>query len=101
MKAISLWQPWASLIAAGLKPYETRNWAPAPSMIGQTIAIHAAKKIDRDAIDFAEELFYGRHADQIASTYDEAPDELMGLFGQVVLPIGCIVAALGSKRRKR
>ncbi|MFN6572358.1 ASCH domain-containing protein [Dendronalium sp. ChiSLP03b] len=26
MKAISLWQPWASLIAMGLKQYETRSW---------------------------------------------------------------------------
>ena len=24
--AISLWQPWASLIAAGAKTYETRHW---------------------------------------------------------------------------
>lgn len=27
MKAISLWQPWASLIAVGLKTYETRSWS--------------------------------------------------------------------------
>lgn len=26
MKAISLWQPWASLIAVGAKKYETRSW---------------------------------------------------------------------------
>lgn len=26
MKAISLWEPWASLIALGLKTYETRSW---------------------------------------------------------------------------
>lgn len=44
MKAISLWQPWASLIAIGAKPFETRDWAPPKSLIGQRIAIHAAKK---------------------------------------------------------
>lgn len=44
MKAISLWQPWASLIAVGAKPYETRSWAPPKALIGQRIAIHAAKK---------------------------------------------------------
>ncbi len=27
MKAITLWQPWASLIAIGAKQYETRSWA--------------------------------------------------------------------------
>lgn len=44
MKAISLWQPWASLIAVGAKYIETRAW-PAPAwLIGQRIAIHAAKR---------------------------------------------------------
>jgi hypothetical protein len=26
IKAISIWQPWASLIAVGAKKYETRSW---------------------------------------------------------------------------
>ena len=26
IKAISLWQPWANLIAVGAKKYETRSW---------------------------------------------------------------------------
>src|SRR3990172_1771948 len=26
MKALSIWQPWATLIAMGLKHYETRSW---------------------------------------------------------------------------
>lgn len=44
LPAISLWQPWASFIAIGMKPYETRHW-PAPSrIIGQRIAIHAGKR---------------------------------------------------------
>ena len=49
MKAISLWQPWASLIADRRKRIETRHWPIPESMLGQPIAIHAAKKIDRDA----------------------------------------------------
>lgn len=28
IKAISIWQPWASLIAVGAKKYETRSWHP-------------------------------------------------------------------------
>ena len=44
MKAISLHQPWASLIAVGIKTIETRSWAPPKALIGQRIAIHAAKK---------------------------------------------------------
>ncbi len=44
LPAISLWQPWASLIAVGAKPYETRDWAPPARLIGSRIAIHAARK---------------------------------------------------------
>ena len=46
MKAISLWQPYASLIAAGVKTIETRGWAPPKDLTGQRIAIHAAKAIE-------------------------------------------------------
>jgi activating signal cointegrator 1 len=98
MKAISLWQPWASLIACGAKPYETRSWAPPRELIGQTIAIHAAKKIDKDAAAFAEELMYGQYgkdgfelADKLEASFKGAPDEMLGLFGQATMPIGCVV----------
>ncbi len=40
MKAITLWQPWASLLALGLK-HETRSWATSYRGL---IAIHAAAK---------------------------------------------------------
>jgi hypothetical protein len=41
MKAISLWQPWASLMAEGLKTIETRSWATG---YRGSLAIHAAKR---------------------------------------------------------
>jgi hypothetical protein len=41
MKAISLWQPWASLLATEIKKYETRSWA---TNYRGPIAIHAAKR---------------------------------------------------------
>lgn len=40
MKAISLWQPWASLIAHGVKTIETRSWS---TPYRGPLAIHAAK----------------------------------------------------------
>lgn len=43
MPCVSLWQPWASLIACKLKPTETRSWPAPASVIGKRIAIHAAK----------------------------------------------------------
>lgn len=45
MKAITLWQPWATLIVLGEKKFETRTWAASVKLIGETIACHAAKKI--------------------------------------------------------
>ena len=41
MKAITLWQPWASLLACGAKIYETRSWK---TDYRGPIAIHAAQK---------------------------------------------------------
>lgn len=99
MKAISLWQPWASLIACGAKPFETRHWAPPRELIGQPIAIHAAKKIDKQAAQLAQDLMYGQHkdggfdlADKLGATMSKTPDRLMGRFGQALMPIGCVVA---------
>lgn len=45
MKVITVWQPWASLIAIGAKPYEFRSWKPPASLIGRRIAIHAAARL--------------------------------------------------------
>jgi hypothetical protein len=50
MKAITVWQPWASLIAIGAKPYEFRKWS-APRGTRGRIAIHAgARRIMFDEI---------------------------------------------------
>lgn len=42
MKALSLWQPWASLMACSAKHYETRRW---PTNFRGELAICAAKKV--------------------------------------------------------
>ena len=45
MKALTLHQPWATLIAAGVKTTETRSWRPPGSLIGHKIALHAGKQV--------------------------------------------------------
>lgn len=40
MKAITLWQPWASLVIAGVKRFETRPWQ---TRYRGPLAIHAAR----------------------------------------------------------
>ena len=44
MRALTICQPWASLMFIGAKQFETRSWAPHQSCIGQPFAIHAGKK---------------------------------------------------------
>lgn len=41
MKALTIWQPWASLIALGAKTIETRSWS---TTYRGPLAIHAAKQ---------------------------------------------------------
>lgn len=41
MKALTLWQPWASLVAIGAKEIETRSWQ---TRYRGKLAIHAAKR---------------------------------------------------------
>ena len=48
MKALTIWQPWASLLVSGRKKYETRSWATS---YRGPIAIHAAKRPVRQTID--------------------------------------------------
>lgn len=47
MKAITIHQPWATLIALGEKKFETRGWA---TKYRGPIAIHAGKQIDMTAM---------------------------------------------------
>lgn len=52
IKALSLWQPWASLITVGAKKIETRSWGTA---YRGWIAIHAAKTWDSQLADLCLE----------------------------------------------
>lgn len=74
MKAITVWEPWASLIAIGAKPYEFRSWDAPRWIIGQRIAIHAgARKLrQREVEELIEKL--------------EDPDEVVCLRKEIALP---------------
>lgn len=45
MKAITIKQPWSTLIALGLKRYETRSWQ---TKYRGKLAIHAGKTVDEE-----------------------------------------------------
>jgi len=81
MKAISLWQPWATAIAVGVKNYETRSWSTS---YRGSIAIHAAKKQTRDLKEFFDL--------KCRSGANLHPFRDAGYHSFVMLPFGAIVA---------
>ena len=94
MKAITLYQPWASLIAEGVKTIETRG-RPAPQrFVGTRIAIHAAKRNP-------EGLIYSRGRNGFLIGYD------LSLYGPIrhmvigrpkpALPTGAVLATARLK----
>lgn len=79
MLGLSVWQPWASLIAAGAKRYETRSWQPPASLVGQRLAICSSQ---------TEEGL-------LASAEDQAFSRLcLRRLGRQPLPMGTVVAVV-------
>src|SRR4051812_5435271 len=90
MKALTLWQPWASGVAIGAKRIETRSW---PTTYRGHLAIHAAKARTQalaDAFDGYRSTFRAAGI----KAFEELP------FGSVILIcqlVDCIpVERLGS-----
>lgn len=100
--ALTVWQPWASLIMIGAKPWEWRRWKTPARYIGQQIVIHAgARRVVRDEV---EELIYNLQHGHEASglVADKALELLMPVFnGHKSLPIsaGLGTARLGTPER--
>jgi hypothetical protein len=74
-----LTQPWASLVALGAKQLETRNWL---TPYRGPLAIHAAKTMPREVIEWVLGCWHAREALRAA-----------GYASLRTLPLGAIVAA--------
>jgi hypothetical protein len=83
VKAIPLWQPYASLIAIGAKRVETRHWPAPATIVGQRVAIHACKT--PQALDMLRQEPFARAIDNAA---------VAGTLAQIggALPLGYILA---------
>ncbi len=92
--AITIYQPWASLVIAGWKDYEFRRWdyrTKRHHIEGKRIAIHAsARPIQRDEV--------GELLDRIARRRAHIKEAAVPWLGQVHLSIGMIPrsAVLGT-----
>lgn len=77
MKALTLWQPWASLIAVNAKTIETRSWS---TKYRGSLAIHAAKRLMKG--DTAALELWWANRDQLGSQATEG----------AVMPYGAVIA---------
>ena len=103
MPALTIWQPWASLIMAGCKPYEFRGWVPPRALWGQRIAIHAAARPVRRS-EVAEWLMRLRGPDAwTTATHGEPAIEILEKVhaSPGILPLGVVLgtAILGVPKR--
>jgi hypothetical protein len=57
MKALSLWQPWATFVAVEAKKLETRGW---PTKHRGALAIHATQGMPAEARRFCRENAFAR-----------------------------------------
>lgn len=60
IRAITLHQPYASLIASGRKPRETRSWPAPAGLVGHDLAIHAAEKWHKEYDEVATAAGYSK-----------------------------------------
>ena len=100
---LSLWQPWATLWALGEKVIETRHWDLPPSMVGQTIYIHAAMRWTTEQKELCRfQMFreaFGRHPDKLRTTLQ---DQIGVTYREVQiseaewikLPFGCLIGSV-------
>ena len=54
MRCLTLWEPWATAIAVGLKQYETRSWG---TRYRGPLAIHAGRTIDQEVLAHAKTIY--------------------------------------------
>ena len=88
MKCISLWQPWATLIAIGAKRFDTRSWETS---YRGPLLIHAEKKMNGDLLEMCSDDPFLDALDR-AGAYPTpgAPVERF-------LPLGAIIAVANLK----
>jgi hypothetical protein len=97
MRALTLTQPWATMVASGIKRIENRDWRHDPkSMIGQRFAIHASREIDMETV---EDIFI----DKIYGA--DVPDLIIGerrsdpvVSARMLFPVSAIIGVATLER---
>lgn len=117
MKALTIWQPWATLIMIGAKPYEFRSWKPPRSLVGQRLAIHAGARPVR--VNEIRALIMGLRGssicanpclktdialpilERVLAAFKKSPDTLFGTSETLTLPLSHVLGTVRVGDPKR
>lgn len=83
MKVLSIQQPWASLIAAGIKDVENRSWKP--KILPDRVLIHASKKctartVSKLPIEWVQEILNEQMMGNLPEFSDMPSGAIIGYF---------------------
>ena len=99
--ALTVWQPWATLLIEGIKPWEYRGRALPQFIAGQRIVLHAAKRPVRSA-ELAEIMERLERGDADGMDIGRAMDLIEKVWRRSVeLPLSAALGTLvleGSRR---
>ncbi len=79
LKALSIQQPWAWAIVAGLKDIENRTWA---TKVTGTVMVHAGHKFDKKGYEFLQKAFKEAGRNDLP-TEEEFKNWMGGIVGHV------------------
>lgn len=106
MKALTIYQPWATLIMIGAKPFEFRGWdygARYTGLVGQRIVIHAsARAIKPDEIEHILSRIKDRESGLVEELALPVLKRLQAAYkcqGVLELSAGLGTATIGKPRR--
>jgi hypothetical protein len=84
VKAISIRQPWAWLIIAGVKPIENRTW---PTKVRGRVLVHAAKGMTRYEYESACHLAWSINPEMMIPAFEKL--QRGGIIGSVEI-VDCV-----------
>jgi hypothetical protein len=91
MKALTLWQPWASFVAHGLKTIETRSWG---TNYTGWLAVHAAKTFPPGARQLCKSEPFSGWLKRLGLTIDTLPHGVVVCRAQLIYAFRITPASL-------
>lgn len=103
LRALTVWQPWATLIILGAKPHEFRRWRAPAGHVGQRIVIHAGARPVRkaEALELLWAVNAGEGTGLVRDTAGPLLERVLSSKAPLELPTACGLgtALLGEPQR--